>query len=214
MAGEWLVATPLALRGTAECVSGLRDAIEQVVRACPRLVLLAGELGSGRRGVAASLSERLPGRTRVRREAGTCTGTNGEELVRAARSLGADSCQIWLVRCPHEPGDGCPGDVHGPIGADVWCLCVPPLRRRLEDVPALAVNLAAEFAVLHDAAPPRLTDCATGALQAHDWPGNVSELRSVVQQAFIMSDGEPIDAAAIRRAIAATSPGPEEPDVW
>jgi two-component system nitrogen regulation response regulator NtrX len=69
-------------------------------------------------------------------------------------------------------------------------LRVPALRERREDIPALAaqfVNRAAEISGL----PARaLASDAVAALQAHDWPGNVRQLRNVMDWLMIMRAAE------------------------
>ena len=66
---------------------------------------------------------------------------------------------------------------------------VPALRERAEDVPALVdafMERAAEAAGLP---PRRLSAEALAALQGHDWPGNVRQLRNVVDWLLIMAPG-------------------------
>ena len=70
-------------------------------------------------------------------------------------------------------------------------LVVPPLSQRREDVPGLIhhfMSRAADSAGL----PPRLiSDDAIATLQAYDWPGNVRQLRNVIDWILIMAPGEP-----------------------
>jgi two-component system nitrogen regulation response regulator NtrX len=73
-------------------------------------------------------------------------------------------------------------------------LRVPSLRERAEDVPQLVehfMNRAAESAGLP---PRRLADDAMAALQAYSWPGNVRQLRNVIDWLLIMAPGESRDA--------------------
>jgi two-component system nitrogen regulation response regulator NtrX len=68
---------------------------------------------------------------------------------------------------------------------------VPPLKERREDIPELAaffMNRAAEAAGL---APREIGVDAMAALQGYDWPGNVRQLRNVVDWLLIMATGEP-----------------------
>jgi DNA-binding NtrC family response regulator len=68
---------------------------------------------------------------------------------------------------------------------NVVSLHVPPLRERKEDIPALtAVFLASEGAGL------TITDEAFEALARHDFPGNVRELRNLVERLAILYPGE------------------------
>ena len=59
-------------------------------------------------------------------------------------------------------------------------LDVPPLRRRREEIPLLARELAARAASRHGVKFPGFTKEAIGALSNYDWPGNVRELKNLV----------------------------------
>lgn len=75
---------------------------------------------------------------------------------------------------------------------------LPSLRERVEDIPLLATSL------LRRVAPQRrmeLSDEAVRRLQAYDFPGNVRELRNVLERAALLSDGHSIDARKIERAL-------------
>lgn len=64
---------------------------------------------------------------------------------------------------------------------------VPPLRERLEDIPALAQHFICAAGA--DRKPAKLTAGAIQALQSYDWPGNVRELRHVIQRALALREG-------------------------
>jgi len=67
----------------------------------------------------------------------------------------------------------------------VFPIEVPPLRKRLEDVPMLAEHF---LGLLGDAMPrKRLTPSALASLCNHTWPGNVRELMHVLERAAILS---------------------------
>ncbi|HCY64165.1 MAG TPA: Fis family transcriptional regulator [Oxalobacteraceae bacterium] len=75
---------------------------------------------------------------------------------------------------------------------------LPALRERTEDIPLLAESL------LKRVAPQRrleLTDQAARCLQAYDFPGNVRELRNVLERASLLCDGQVIGAQEIERAL-------------
>jgi DNA-binding NtrC family response regulator len=77
-------------------------------------------------------------------------------------------------------------------------LVVPPLRERREDIPLLA---AAQLeAIGRDLGRPglTLTPTAVRALSAHSWPGNLRELRNVLERAALLSKEPVIDAPALR----------------
>lgn len=69
-----------------------------------------------------------------------------------------------------------------------------PLHERLDDIPLLVERFAA--ALRPGADPVRLAPSAFRRLIAHDWPGNLRELRTVVEQA-LRGSGDVIDAAAL-----------------
>jgi DNA-binding NtrC family response regulator len=69
-------------------------------------------------------------------------------------------------------------------------LRIPPLRKRVPEIAPLA-RLFIENAVEAEP-PPTLTPEALAALEGHDWPGNIRELRNVVERAVVFSEGGPI----------------------
>jgi len=68
-------------------------------------------------------------------------------------------------------------------------LVVPPLRERLEDVPALAEHLVDEASLAAGRDAPKLSEGAREALMVHDWPGNVRELRNCLTRAVVLAPG-------------------------
>ncbi|SEI22582.1 sigma-54 interaction domain-containing protein [Pseudomonas asplenii] len=78
---------------------------------------------------------------------------------------------------------------------------VPPLRERLEDLPALSEAILEELRSHHE-----LTGEALELLGQHAWPGNIRELRNVLERAALLSDTQVLDAADIRGAIGTFSP--------
>jgi two-component system nitrogen regulation response regulator NtrX len=69
---------------------------------------------------------------------------------------------------------------------------IPPLRERREDIPELANHFLTRFAAERRIPPPTLTDEAVAALQAHDWPGNVRQLRNIIERTIILAPGDRI----------------------
>jgi DNA-binding NtrC family response regulator len=70
----------------------------------------------------------------------------------------------------------------------VFEIRVPPLRDRISDVPLLAEQFLTDMAGALGGPPARLSDEARDALLAHGWPGNIRELRNVLESAAILSD--------------------------
>ena len=67
---------------------------------------------------------------------------------------------------------------------------LPALSERREDIPELVAHFAARFATEQRARTPTISDDAIAALQAFDWPGNVRQLRNVVERTIILAPGE------------------------
>jgi two-component system nitrogen regulation response regulator NtrX len=72
-------------------------------------------------------------------------------------------------------------------------LRVPALRERREDIPALASYFLARAAETSGLPSRALASDAIAALQAHDWPGNVRQLRNVMDWLMIMRVNETTD---------------------
>lgn len=70
----------------------------------------------------------------------------------------------------------------------VFDICLPPLRERTSDIPLLADHFLSEFAGTAGQRSTRLSDEARDLLMAHTWPGNIRELRNVLESAAILSD--------------------------
>ena len=71
-------------------------------------------------------------------------------------------------------------------------VAMPPLRERLEDVPALSTKLLAELAARLGRKPIALSPAALAALSRHRFPGNVRELRNVLERAAVLATGPTI----------------------
>jgi two-component system nitrogen regulation response regulator NtrX len=72
-------------------------------------------------------------------------------------------------------------------------LRVPSLKDRREDIPALAASFLARAAETSGLPARTLASDAIAALQAHDWPGNVRQLRNIMDWLMIMRTNEPGD---------------------
>jgi two-component system nitrogen regulation response regulator NtrX len=67
---------------------------------------------------------------------------------------------------------------------------LPALMERREDIPALVDHFVARYAAERRVATPQTSPEALAALQAYDWPGNVRQLRNVVERTIILAPGE------------------------
>ena len=75
---------------------------------------------------------------------------------------------------------------------------LPPLRDRREDLPLLAAHFIEQFAVEMGFTPPPISREALAALAAHPFPGNVRELRNLLENALITSGGKEITEVYLR----------------
>jgi len=73
---------------------------------------------------------------------------------------------------------------------------VPPLRARREDIPLLVRHFLSRIARAQNAEPKRVSPDAMKVLELYRWPGNIRELEHTLERAFILSDGDVIDAGA------------------
>lgn len=67
---------------------------------------------------------------------------------------------------------------------------VPPLKDRKEDIPLLTDRFLEDVAQEYGTAKKGVTESALKKLQQHNWPGNIRELRNVVERLVIMSGSE------------------------
>ena len=66
---------------------------------------------------------------------------------------------------------------------------LPALAERREDIPALVAHFAARYAAEQRLPTPDFSADAIAALQAYDWPGNVRQLRNVIERTIILAPG-------------------------
>jgi two-component system nitrogen regulation response regulator NtrX len=92
---------------------------------------------------------------------------------------------------------------------------VPPLRDRRSDVPALAEAFLAEAAKAHGLEhPPRFSADALRFLSLQDWPGNVRQLKNLVERAAILLEGPEFGVADVERLLGPSGPSREAPDLF
>ena len=87
-------------------------------------------------------------------------------------------------------------------------IALPALRERVDDIPLLAVALLARVA------PQRRLALSAGALavlQRHAFPGNVRELRNVLERAALLADGTRIETVHVERALGSDAPASSRP---
>jgi formate hydrogenlyase transcriptional activator len=76
---------------------------------------------------------------------------------------------------------------------DVFPIEVPPLRERHEDIPMLSWTFVREFSNSMGKPIEEISDESMAALQAYHWPGNIRELRNVIERAMILEHGRTLN---------------------
>jgi transcriptional regulator with GAF, ATPase, and Fis domain len=71
----------------------------------------------------------------------------------------------------------------------VFPIEVPPLRKRREDIIALAQHFLKQTCADFGRKPMNFTRAQAAEIAAYDWPGNVRELKNVIERAVILSKG-------------------------
>jgi DNA-binding NtrC family response regulator len=195
----------------------MRPVFRQIAHACAsdEPVLLRGETGSGKTRVARLIREHSRGKEGpfVLHSAGTAalaeslTNAQGGVLVVEDLAALSPSDQALLVRGIEAADASFPrllatvsqdlatAVAAGAFRSDLYYrlqvleVSLPPLRERLEDLPALADFFAAQLA------PGRRIEIheeALARLLAHTWPGNLRELRNVLSFALTAAAGTPV----------------------
>jgi len=77
----------------------------------------------------------------------------------------------------------------------------PPLRERKEDIPALVRSFLAAACSENAIQPKQLETGALARLVAHDYPGNIRELRNLIERLVILSPGETITVSEVAEAL-------------
>lgn len=76
---------------------------------------------------------------------------------------------------------------------------LPPLRERRADIPLLAQQFTAQFGGMR---APRLSPESLAALEEYSWPGNIRELRTVIERAVTAANGSEIRAQSLAELLA------------
>ncbi|MGQ9921617.1 MAG: sigma-54-dependent transcriptional regulator [Desulfobacca sp.] len=92
----------------------------------------------------------------------------------------------------------------------IW---LPPLRERLDDIPALADYFLNRFALEMGLNNPGMTPEAKEVLKQYQWPGNVRELANTVQKALIFSRGYLIRPEEVSELLSSAAKASSDTDV-
>ena len=80
---------------------------------------------------------------------------------------------------------------------NVFNLCLPPLRERLDDLPLLVDYFLAKFSAKTGKTVTGISPEAMQRLASYSWPGNIRELENVLERGVILSEGGAVDIAAL-----------------
>jgi len=80
---------------------------------------------------------------------------------------------------------------------NVMPLEAPPLKERREDIPALVEHFITQLSSSTGLPARKIGADAMAALQAHNWPGNVRQLRNNVERLLILATGDPSQAITL-----------------
>jgi len=88
---------------------------------------------------------------------------------------------------------------------NVICISVPPLRERRDDIPLLVNHFINDYNKMLNKNIRNYDDKALAVLLDYDWPGNIRELRNVIERTALLSNSELITTADIPLEIAGTN---------
>ena len=130
--------------------------------------------------------------------------------IRQFRRVGGTRTRVFAARVLSATNRPLTSSLGGSMRPDLffrlagYAIRAAPLVDRIEDVPELAGHFLAEFAKRHEANGLSFSVEAMVALKGHRWPGNIRELRAVVENAAIIARSgqvgrEHIEAALLAR---------------
>jgi two-component system nitrogen regulation response regulator NtrX len=74
---------------------------------------------------------------------------------------------------------------------------LPALRERREDIPELVSNFLTRISAERRLALPSVSEEAMAALQAHEWPGNIRQLRNIIERTLILAPGDRVSCIEV-----------------
>ncbi len=83
----------------------------------------------------------------------------------------------------------------------VFPVILPPLRERPEDIPALATHFVAQITKQNGWKDITFEAEAMQALQVYAWPGNIRELRNVVERLLLFAESDTVTSATVQTAL-------------
>ena len=82
---------------------------------------------------------------------------------------------------------------------NVFSTCIPPLRERMDDISYLAHHFLKEFSFKYNKPVPFVHQEAAKQLHNYSWPGNIRELRNIIERLIVLHEGNEIRESDILR---------------
>ena len=86
----------------------------------------------------------------------------------------------------------------------VFPITLPPLRERRQDIPALIAHFANQVCAQNNWRPVGFSDEAVLALKEYSWPGNIRELRNMVERLMLLNTGDEVGMETVRLVLGQT----------
>jgi len=137
--------------------------------------------------------------------------------IRQFRRVGGTRTRVFSARVVSATNRTLNSSLGGTLRPDLffrlagYAIRTPPLVDRLADLPALAQHFIHDFAQRHGVMGVSFSEDALQALLAHSWPGNIRELRAVVENAAMYTRSGLIGRSHVEKALQARC---GEPDSW
>lgn len=138
--------------------------------------------------------------------------------IRQFRRVGGTRTRVFSARVVSATNRLLNSSLGGSLRPDLffrlagYAVRTPSLVDRIGDLPALAQHFISEFSVRHGLMGLSFSADAMQALLAHSWPGNIRELKAVVENAAIMTRNGLIGGGHVEKALQARLA--EQPDSW
>ena len=78
---------------------------------------------------------------------------------------------------------------------------LPPLRQRRDDIPLLIAHFVGRMCAEHGRPPREFTKEAVDRLTRYAWPGNIRELKNLIERVLIMTEGDSVDLAEVEEVL-------------
>ncbi len=115
------------------------------------------------------------------------------------------SCDVRIIAASHKPFEEMIKD--GSFREDLFYrlnvlpVYLPPLRERISDIPHLVQHYINYFNNVHNLDIKGVTDEVKDIFSKYDWPGNIRELRNVIEHAFIIESTERINVSSLPEVV-------------